>query len=83
VFQEIQGAYAVLSDRQERSWYDSHREEILRGGDGDGENADPTGEMGSIDADDSHLRWLGTAYTSRAMKGPKHLRGCPVTTTRA
>jgi DnaJ family protein A protein 5 len=33
-FQEIQGAYAVLNDPQERSWYDSHRESILRGGDG-------------------------------------------------
>jgi DnaJ family protein A protein 5 len=33
-FQEIQQAYAVLNDPNERSWYDSHRESILRGGDG-------------------------------------------------
>lgn len=29
-------ALQVLSDAQERSWYDSHRDEILRGGDGQG-----------------------------------------------
>ncbi|KAI9357580.1 hypothetical protein DFJ73DRAFT_910591 [Zopfochytrium polystomum] len=31
VFAEIQRAYEVLSDDQERAWYDSHKEEILRG----------------------------------------------------
>lgn len=31
-FKEIQNAYEVLSDKNERAWYDSHREEILRGG---------------------------------------------------
>lgn len=30
-FQLIQQAYEVLSDRQERAWYDNHREQILRG----------------------------------------------------
>ena len=29
--QEIQEAWETLSDANERSWYDSHREEILRG----------------------------------------------------
>lgn len=38
-FKEIQSAYAVLSDRHERSWYDQHRESILRGGRG-GQGAD-------------------------------------------
>ncbi|VDD83348.1 unnamed protein product [Mesocestoides corti] len=33
-FQEIQEAYRVLSDVQERAWYDRHRDEILRGGQG-------------------------------------------------
>lgn len=33
-FKEISSAYAVLSDPQERKWYDDHREAILRGGDG-------------------------------------------------
>lgn len=31
-FQLVQAAYAVLSDVQERAWYDNHREMILRGG---------------------------------------------------
>ncbi|TAQ84601.1 hypothetical protein B7494_g7080 [Chlorociboria aeruginascens] len=30
-FSEVQSAYEVLSDPQERAWYDSHRESILRG----------------------------------------------------
>ena len=30
-FKEIQNAYAVLSDPQERAWYDQHREAILQG----------------------------------------------------
>lgn len=30
-FQLIQQAWEVLSDLQERAWYDKHRDEILRG----------------------------------------------------
>jgi len=37
-FQQIQEAYSVLSDVQERAWYDAHREQILRGDDGPGED---------------------------------------------
>ncbi|KAJ3415838.1 hypothetical protein HDV05_003902 [Chytridiales sp. JEL 0842] len=33
MFSQIQQAYEVLSDAQERAWYDSHREQILRGDD--------------------------------------------------
>ena len=33
-FQLISDAYQVLSDPKEREWYDTHRESILRGGDG-------------------------------------------------
>lgn len=32
-FAEVQAAYEVLSDAQERAWYDSHRDAILRGDD--------------------------------------------------
>lgn len=32
IFHEIQAAYDVLSDKQERAWYDKHREAILKGG---------------------------------------------------
>src|SRR5271156_5606933 len=31
LFAEIQSAYDVLSDPQERAWYDSHRDILLRG----------------------------------------------------
>lgn len=34
-FQLIQQAYEVLSDTQERAWYDRHRDAILKGGIGD------------------------------------------------
>ncbi|GAM87491.1 hypothetical protein ANO11243_055160 [Dothideomycetidae sp. 11243] len=40
LFAEIQSAYQVLSDPQERAWYDSHESAILRGDDGVGENAE-------------------------------------------
>ena len=33
-FAEVQSAHEVLSDPQERAWYDSHREDILQGNDG-------------------------------------------------
>lgn len=33
-FAEVQAAYEVLSDPQERAWYDSHESAILRGDDG-------------------------------------------------
>lgn len=33
-FKEVRHAYSVLSDARERQWYDTHRDEILRGGDG-------------------------------------------------
>ena len=37
-FQLVQQAYEVLSDPQERAWYDKHRDALLRGlGESDGE----------------------------------------------
>ena len=33
-FKEVQNAYAVLIDPDERAWYDSHRDAILRGDEG-------------------------------------------------
>ncbi|EWC48821.1 hypothetical protein DRE_00126 [Drechslerella stenobrocha 248] len=35
LFSEVQSAYEVLSDPQERAWYDSHRDQILREDDDD------------------------------------------------
>ena len=45
-FKEVRHAYSVLSDPKERSWYDSHREEILRGGTGEPESDDEEDEVG-------------------------------------
>lgn len=41
LFAEVQSAYEILSDPQERAWYDSHEAAILRGDDG---NDDAGGE---------------------------------------
>lgn len=38
IFQLIQQAYEVLSDPQERAWYDRHREQILHGSGSDYED---------------------------------------------
>lgn len=40
LFAEIQAAYEVLSDPQERAWYDSHRDVLLRGGTGGAEDGE-------------------------------------------
>ncbi|KIW87371.1 uncharacterized protein Z519_12007 [Cladophialophora bantiana CBS 173.52] len=40
LFAEIQSAYEVLSDPQERAWYDSHRDILLRGDQAAGPGAD-------------------------------------------
>ncbi len=46
-FQRIQEANSVLSDAKERSWYDSHRDEILRGEDfGDSDDDSDDGGLG-------------------------------------
>jgi DnaJ family protein A protein 5 len=31
IFQDISEAFTVLSNPQERAWYDSHRDQILKG----------------------------------------------------
>lgn len=40
LFAEIQSAYEVLSDPQERAWYDSHKDVLLRGDQATGPGAD-------------------------------------------
>lgn len=41
-FAEVQAAYEVLSDPQERAWYDSHESAILRGADGAAQDDTPS-----------------------------------------
>lgn len=41
-FAEVQSAYEILSDPQERAWYDSHRDAILSGQDGQDGEGQPT-----------------------------------------
>jgi DnaJ family protein A protein 5 len=41
-FADVQAAYEVLSDPQERAWYDSHESAILRGDNGQGGNDTPS-----------------------------------------
>jgi DnaJ family protein A protein 5 len=45
VFAEVQAAYEVLSDPQERAWYDSHETSILRG---DGPGGEDTGTYQNV-----------------------------------
>ncbi|KAF2827620.1 DnaJ-domain-containing protein [Ophiobolus disseminans] len=40
LFADVQSAYEVLSDDQERAWYDAHEGDILRGGSGEGATED-------------------------------------------
>ncbi|RMZ84316.1 hypothetical protein DV738_g694, partial [Chaetothyriales sp. CBS 135597] len=40
LFAEVQTAYEVLSDAQERAWYDSHRDVLLRGDDATGDGTE-------------------------------------------
>lgn len=40
LFAEVRSAYEVLSDNQERAWYDAHEGDILRGGTGEGATED-------------------------------------------
>ncbi|KAJ1483674.1 DnaJ domain-containing protein, partial [Baffinella frigidus] len=40
VFKEITNAHVTLSDTTERAWYDAHRDQILRGGDGLGQESE-------------------------------------------
>ncbi|KAF2849311.1 DnaJ-domain-containing protein [Plenodomus tracheiphilus IPT5] len=40
LFAEVRSAYEVLSDDQERAWYDAHEGDILRGGTGEGTTED-------------------------------------------
>ncbi|KAI7647975.1 DnaJ-domain-containing protein, partial [Hortaea werneckii] len=60
VFAKVQAAYEVLSDPQERAWYDSHETAILRGDDPeDYEGAVPTYDNVRITTADDLARMVG------------------------
>ena len=50
-FADVQSAYSVLSDPQERAWYDSHRDDMLRDDSGLF-NADPQPNISDTTAED-------------------------------
>jgi curved DNA-binding protein CbpA len=60
MFQSIKNAYGVLSDPQERAWYDSHKDSILRGGDG---------TLGSEDEEDDDETNLWPFFQTSCFKG--------------
>ena len=51
-FAEVQAAYEVLSDPQERAWYDSHESSILRGDGGVGQDTPTYQNVRMTTADD-------------------------------
>lgn len=58
LFAEVRAAYEVLSDPQERAWYDSHESAILRGDDVGDEEGVPTYENVRITTADDLARML-------------------------
>jgi DnaJ family protein A protein 5 len=54
-FKLVQSAWEVLSNEQERSWYDSHREQILRGGKGGAGGGDASAPVDDDGVDISPL----------------------------
>jgi DnaJ family protein A protein 5 len=58
-FAEIQSAYEVLSDAQERAWYDSHESTILRGDNPNEQGAVPTYQNVKITTADELMAIVG------------------------
>ncbi|KAI9142313.1 hypothetical protein BKA69DRAFT_1014231, partial [Paraphysoderma sedebokerense] len=65
LFQEVQKAYEILSDPQERAWYDSHREQILHGYD------DFTSYAGSGTTEDEIMRYFSASAYGNMDDSPK------------
>lgn len=63
LFMEVQGAYEVLSDPQERAWYDSHREAILRNDNSPG-SGDAPSRPTNVTTSEDIIRWF-SLLTSR------------------
>lgn len=63
IFKKIQNAYDVLSDPHERAWYDSHRDQILRGKHPSSGDAEATTAASATDID------LFSYFSSTVYKG--------------
>lgn len=63
LFMEVQGAYEVLSDPQERAWYDSHREAILHNDHNSGSGEAPP-RAANVTTSEDIMRWF-SLLTSR------------------
>ncbi|KAK0290287.1 hypothetical protein LTR91_015922 [Friedmanniomyces endolithicus] len=59
VFAEVQAAYQVLSDPQERAWYDSHESAILRGDEVGEDDGVPTYENVRVTTADDLAKLVG------------------------
>ena len=66
-FAEIQAAYEVLSDPQERAWYDSHRDTILRGDGGTDRSPD---DGAKVTTAEDLVRQLGRLNSQIGAHGP-------------
>ncbi|KAG0132906.1 hypothetical protein HOY82DRAFT_669238 [Tuber indicum] len=62
LFTGIQAAYEVLSDPEEREWYDSHREQILHGDHDPGASGGPSHPV-SVTTSEDVLEWFSMFAT--------------------
>lgn len=68
-FKEIQAAYEVLSDENEKAWYDSHRESILRGAYGPNGAGAGDSDEGNVADDSTYIPNLWTFFSASAYSG--------------
>ena len=85
-FKELQNAYTVLSDGDERQWYDDHRDSILRGGGrwtGGGGRDDGAGDSDDDDEEEygSHLFHFMRPGSFDGFVPPKKKQKATTTTT--
>ncbi|KAJ3183053.1 hypothetical protein HDU87_007475 [Geranomyces variabilis] len=71
LFAQIQQAYEVLSDDHERSWYDSHREAILRGDDDPGAEPSAAAAYMDITTVDVLMRYFAASAYTGFSDGPE------------
>ncbi|KAJ3228990.1 DnaJ sub C member 21 [Chytriomyces hyalinus] len=70
LFALVQNAYQVLTDPHERSWYDSHRESILRGDDDPVQSASAPTSKSSISISALMTFFSSSAYSTFDDRNP-------------